>query len=367
MESLFSAAHEIFYFLIVLTVLVYVHEWGHYWIARRNNVRVEVFSIGFGPEIYGWTNDAGTRWKISAIPLGGYVKMFGESDTVVDGDEERELTEDERAVSFAHKRLGQRTAIVLGGPLANFLFAAVVFALLAGVVGTPNPLSGVGEVVPDSPAAEAGLMEGDTITAIDGEAVTHFSDLQRIVGSSPGRTLEMFVTRADGTETVLTAVPNTVTGIDGAETGRLGIMPDPAQVEYDRENPIAAVWFGIERTGAMVWGILGYVGELLSGQGDPEGLGGPLRISQLSGEMAADGWISLIIFSAALSVNLGLINLFPIPMLDGGHLVFYAAEAVLGRPVNERVQEYSFRFGLILVLLLFVWVTKNDIIYRWFS
>ena len=366
MEFLSDVGLEIVAFLAVLTALVYVHEWGHYWIARRNGVRVEVFSIGFGPEIYGWTNAAGTRWKISAVPLGGYVKMFGESDTVSDGETERDLTPEERSVSFAHKTLGQRAAIVVAGPMANFIFAAMVFAILASVVGTPTALSGVGTVSPDSPAEIAGFQPKDTIVAIDGEDVRYFSDLQRIVGDSPGRALEINVERADGSAVVLNAVPARVVTDDGREIGRLGISPDPDQVEYERENPVYAVWFGIERTGAMVWGILGYIGDLFSGEQDAGGLGGPLRIAQISGEMAADGIVPLIIFAAALSVNLGLINLFPVPMLDGGHLVFYAFEAVLGRPLGERAQEYGFRFGLILVLVLFVFVTWNDLEHRGF-
>lgn len=365
MEFLGDVGLEIVAFLAVLTALVYVHEWGHYWVARKNGVRVEVFSIGFGPEVYGWTNAAGTRWKISAIPLGGYVKMFGEGETVeTEKGEERALTEEERAVSFAHKTLGQRSAIVLAGPMANFIFAAIVFAALAGIVGSPTPLAGVGSVSPDSPAAAAGFEPGDRIAAIDGEQVVYFSDLQRIVGASPEQELEIAVVRADGSDEVLSAVPERIVNEEGEAIGRLGIGPDANQVEYQRENPVSAIWFGIERTGAMIVAILDYVGDLFSGAQGTDGLGGPLRIAQISGEMAADGLVPLIIFAAALSVNLGLINLFPIPMLDGGHLVFYAVEAVLGRPLNERAQEYGFRFGLILVLVLFVFVTWNDLEHR---
>ncbi|MEQ8664498.1 MAG: RIP metalloprotease RseP [Rhodospirillales bacterium] len=366
MELISDVGLEIVAFLAVLTALVYVHEWGHYWVARRNGVRVEVFSIGFGPEVYGWTNAVGTRWKISAIPLGGYVKMFGEGDTVVDEDGERELTDEEKSVSFAHKTLRQRAAIVVAGPMANFIFAALVFAALACFVGSPTPLSGVGTVSPDSPAQAAGFVPKDSIVAINGEDVRYFSDLQRIVGANPGQTLEIDVIRADGTAAVLSAVPSLIVTEDGREIGRLGISPDPEQVEYEREDPISALWFGVERTGAMIWGILNYIGDLFSGAQDTDGLGGPLRIAQLSGEMAADGLVPLIIFAAALSVNLGLINLFPVPMLDGGHLVFYAFEAVLGRPLDERAQEYGFRFGLVLVLVLFVFVTWNDLEHRGF-
>ena len=361
MDWILSSGNTIIAFLVVLTILVYVHEWGHYWVAIKNNVRVKVFSIGFGPEIYGWTNKAGTRWKICAVPLGGYVRMFGQSDTDADGHEGDRLSPEDKAVSFAHKTLAQRAAIVVAGPMANFIFAAVLFAGLAAFVGTPNPLAGVGSVTPDSPAAAAGFEPGDRIVAIDGEDVAYFSDLQRIVSARPGSLLSIEVERADGSNIVMQATPATVTDANGNEVGRIGISPDPEQVEYDKENPLYALWFGIERTGTMIVAILQYVGDLFTGAQSTDGLGGPLKIAQLSGEMASDGIVPLIIFMAALSVNLGLINLFPIPMLDGGHLVFYAIEALRGRPLDERTQEYGFRFGLILVLVLFVFVTWNDL------
>lgn len=359
MSVLGFAWYYVVLFLVVLTVLVYVHEFGHYWVARRNGVRVEVFSIGFGPEIYGWTDKADTRWKISAIPLGGYVKMFGQSDTGDDG-EEQELTPEERAVSFAHKKLWQRAAVVFAGPAANFLFAIVVFALLAWLVGTPVPQAGVGTVVEGSPAAAAGLEPGDTIVSIDGEPTPRFTDLQQIVERSAGTPIDLSVRRG-GNEVVLTAVPEPVTTEGGETIGRLGVTPDPEQVEYHRENVLSAAWLGVDRTFGMVGAILSYLGDIFTGDRGTQELGGPLRIAQLSGEMAQGGVVNLIVFMAALSVNLGLINLFPIPMLDGGHLAFYAAELVRGRPLGPRAQEYGFRFGLILVLLLMVYATWNDL------
>jgi len=347
-------------FLVVLTILVYVHEWGHYWVALKCGVRVEVFSIGFGPEIIGWTNKAGTRWKISAIPLGGYVKMLGQSDTSPDGENDRELTPEEKRVSFAHKSLGKRTAVVAAGPIANFIFAIVVFALLAWIVGTPIPKAGIGNVMPESPAAQAGLMAGDQILEIDGNAVELFTDLQEIVRHSPGVSISVLVARND--QTVLIPVtPRSITDNDGNTIGQLGVSPDPEQVDYIRENFATAAWFGVERTVGMVTGILGYLGDMFAGARGTEELGGPLRIAQLSGDMAQGGMVNLIVFMAALSVNLGLINLFPIPMLDGGHLVFYAAEFVRGKPLGPRAQEYGFGFGLILLILIFVFVTWNDL------
>lgn len=353
-------------FLFVLTVLVYVHEWGHYWVARRNNVRVEVFSIGFGPEIYGWTNSAGTRWKIGAIPLGGYVKMLGQSDLPEDGEEERPLTEEEKAVSFQFKTLPQRVAIVFAGPLANFLLAVVLFAGLIMFVGTPKHYAGIGSILPESAAAKAGFKVGDRIININGEAVTWFSDLVRIVSAKPGIPLKVTLRRGEE-ELTLSATPKRHQRTDKegktVEIGLLGVRFDPEQAEYEKQGPVYATWLGLQQTAALTGNILNYLGEMISGSRGAEDLGGPLRIAKLSGQMAQGGFDNLIFFMAALSVNLGLINLFPIPLLDGGHLMFFAAEAIRGRPLGERAQEYGFRFGLILVLILMVFATWNDLVH----
>ncbi|MCH7864091.1 MAG: RIP metalloprotease RseP [Proteobacteria bacterium] len=354
-------------FLFVLTVLVYVHEWGHYWVARRNNVRVEVFSIGFGPEIYGWTNAAGTRWKIGAIPLGGYVKMFGQTDLPGDDDEEAQpLTPEEEEVSFQHKTLPQRTAIVFAGPFANFLFAVVLFSALLMIFGAPRHYAGVGTVLPDSAAAEAGFQIGDRILSINDEPVTWFSDLVKIIRVNPGKPLKITVRRG-GEEMTLAAVPKVQVGTDengkSIEIGMLGVGYDPEQAKYERKNPLEATWIGVQQTVTLTGNILSYLGQLIIGQGDPKELGGPLRIAKLSGQMAQGGIDNLLFFMAALSVNLGLINLFPIPLLDGGHLLFFAAEAIRGRPLGPRAQEYGFRFGLILVLILMVFATWNDLVH----
>jgi len=353
-------------FLIVLTILVFVHELGHFLVARYNNVRVEVFSVGFGAELFGFHDSHGTRWKFSAIPLGGYVKMFGEGEIIAGegNDKERNLTEEEKAVSFYHKRLGQRAAIVFAGPLANFIFAIIVLAGLFFASGAPNLLAGVGTVQSGSAAEKAGIAAGDKVIMIAGQDVKWFKDLRQIVIENPNTPLSMEVVR-NNTQLTLIATPDVKVVDDGGiekEVGLLGITPDPEMVEYTNLGPLDAVVMGAERTYGLTLRILSAVGLMITGSVSKEELGGPLRIAQMSGQMAQGGLASMVFFLAALSINLGLINLFPIPMLDGGHLLFYSIEAIMGRPVNEKAQEYSFRFGLILVLLLMVFVTWNDLV-----
>ncbi|HIM24170.1 MAG TPA: RIP metalloprotease RseP [Rhodospirillales bacterium] len=355
-----------FPFLVALTILVFFHELGHFWVARLAKVRVEVFSVGFGAELFGWNDKAGTRWKIGVIPLGGYVKMFGQSDLPGDEDEDQPpLTDKEKAVSFQHKTLAQRTAIVAAGPIANFLLSVVLIACLMATFGTARPYAGVGEMMPGSAAAEAGFEAGDRIVSIDGEAVEWFSDLVRIVSVQPEMLLKIKVRRGDD-EFVLTATPkrHQQPGAEGktVEIGLLGVRYDPQQMHYERQNPLMAVWLGIQQTASLTEKTLSFLGQVISGRQGTEGIGGPLRIVQYAGITFQSGIENFILFLAVLSINLGLINLFPIPILDGGHLLFFAVEAIRGRPLGPQAQEYGFRFGLILVLILMVFVTWNDLV-----
>ena len=353
-------------FLVALTILVFFHELGHFWVARLAKVRVEVFSVGFGAELFGWNDKAGTRWKIGVIPLGGYVKMFGQSDLPGDEDEDRPpLTDKEKAVSFQHKTLAQRTAIVAAGPIANFLLSVVLIAFLMATFGAARPYAGVGEMMPGSAAAEAGFKAGDRIVSIDGEAVEWFSDLVRIVSVQPEMLLKIKVRRGDD-EFILTATPkrHQQLGAEGktVEIGLLGVRYDPQQMHYERQNPLMAVWLGIQQTASLTEKTLSFLGQVISGRQGTEGIGGPLRIVQYAGITFQSGIENFILFLAVLSINLGLINLFPIPILDGGHLLFFAVEAIRGRPLGPQAQEYGFRFGLILVLILMVFVTWNDLV-----
>ncbi|MCG8509147.1 MAG: RIP metalloprotease RseP [Rhodospirillales bacterium] len=355
-------------FLFVLTVLVFVHELGHFWVARKCGVRVQVFSVGFGPEIYGRNDRHGTRWKIGAIPLGGYVKMYGEGDTEESEDgTERELTDEERRVSFVHKPLIQRSAIVAAGPAANFLLAILLFSILLGVVGSPRLLPYVGGIEAGSAAEQAGLEIGDRIVEGNGQPILSFDDLRRFIGENPGRQVGLIVRRGE-TELDLSVTPgiqsNTLSDGSVQERGLLGVTADPAQVDYIRHDPLTAVWKSVETTYSMTVRILAYLGEIIVGSRPADEVGGPIRIAQMSAEVAQGGLVNLINFMAVLSINLALINLFPIPMLDGGHLVFFLAEAIRGRPLTPRVQEYGFRFGLILVFLLMIFATWNDLVHH---
>ncbi len=366
MEILGFTWNYIVVFLIVLTILVFVHEYGHYWVAKRNGVRVEVFSVGFGPEIWGRNDNTGTRWKICAIPLGGYVKMFGEGGDDDKSEGQPELSEEEKSVSFHYKSVGQRAAIVAAGPVVNFIFAIFAFAILAGVIGTAVPLAAVGKVFKDSAAEIAGFTSGDKFISINDEKVNLFSDLRRIVTANPEKTLSFEIER-DGKRITLSATPKLTIGKDNKgdeiKIGLLGVEWSPEFVKYERQNPGMAIWVGVQQTYLVTTKILSYISDMISGNRGTDELGGPLRIAQISGQMAEQGVAAVILLMAMLSVNLGLINLFPIPMLDGGHLAFYSIEALLGRPLGAKAQEYSFRFGLILVLMLVVFVTWNDLVH----
>ena len=366
MEILGFTWNYIVVFLIVLTILVFVHEYGHYWVAKRNGVRVEAFSVGFGPEIWGRNDASGTRWKICVIPLGGYVKMFGEGGDVSEDGEKSELSDAEKAVSFYYKTVSQRAAIVAAGPIVNFIFAIFAFAILAGAVGNAVPLAAVGKVFKDSAAEIAGFKSGDRFISINEEEINLFSDLRRIVTENPDTVLSFQIDRA-GKEITLSATPKLTVqkNAEGEEIkiGLLGVEWSPEFVSYERQNPAMALWVGVQRTYMVTTNILSYIGDMFSGRRGTDELGGPLRIAQISGQMAEQGIGAVILLMAMLSVNLGLINLFPIPMLDGGHLAFYLIEALLGRPLGAKAQEYGFRFGLILVLMLVVFVTWNDLVH----
>lgn len=364
MEFVGGLSHYLISFLVILTILVFVHELGHFWVARRCGVRVEVFSIGFGPELFGITDRRGTRWKFSALPLGGYVKMFGHAPTVEDaGGREREMTHEERQVAFHYKSLGQRAAIVAAGPLANFLFAILVLAGLFSIYGQPYSPAVVGGVVAGGAADQAGMLPGDRIVSLNGRHVERFEEVAQVVQLGLGEPLTIVLER-DGQLLTLHAQPTITeeTDVLGKKhpIGRLGIT-SAAPSEVMHYNPAAAVWEATRQTWALTTGTLKAVWQMITGVRSSEEIGGVVSIARMSGEVTQLGFANTVLFAALLSINLGLINLFPVPMLDGGHLAFYAFEAVRGRPLGPRTQEWGFRIGLALVLALFVFATRNDL------
>jgi regulator of sigma E protease len=370
LEHLFGVPFTLASFLVALTVVVFVHEFGHFFFARRYGVRCESFSIGFGPELFGYTDRLGTRWKFSLIPLGGYVRMFGEADAMhaVEGGGEPDAgapTPEDRAASLKYKPVGQRAAIVFAGPAINFLFAIAVFFAIFLVLGRPVVDPVVGGVVEDSPAAAAGLKPGDRIAAIDGTPIARFGDIQHLVQLGYGAPMTLTVQR-DGQELSLPVTPRIVERKDAfgnlQKTAMLGISASGETVTVERLGPGAALGAAVTQTYEVVQGTVVAVGQMISGRRGTEDLGGPIRIAKYSGQAAKTGLAGFVLFVAILSINLGLINLFPVPLLDGGHLLFYAIEAVRGRPLSERAQEWGMRIGLALVGALMVFVTWNDIV-----
>lgn len=367
MAEIFQFAHDwLLPFIIVISVIVFAHEMGHYWVARWCGVRIETFSIGFGPEIVGWNDRHGTRWKISWLPLGGYVKMFGDADPASTPDEKtiHDMTAEEKKVAFFHKSVGQRAAIIVAGPAANYLFAVIVMAIFFMTMGQPFAPPVVTDLVPDGVARAAGFKIGDRVTAIDGSAIERFQDIQRVVLINEGTPLDFEVERA-GHHLHFTLTPQLVATTDrfGDEekTGRIGIVSD--KTAYQHLPPLPAVGHAFVETWNITTTALKGIGQIIAGSRSADQLGGPLRIAEWSGKVAHDGYVSLISLIAMFSINLGLVNLFPVPLLDGGHLVFCLAEWVRGGRVSEKMQEAGARVGLVLILSLMVFTTWNDLVH----
>lgn len=365
-----DALHYLLPFVFVLSLVVFFHELGHFLVARWCGVRVLAFSIGFGPELVGFYDRYGTRWKIAAIPLGGYVRFFGDENaaSVPDRDRVADMDASEQAQSFIFQSLPKRAAIVVAGPLANFVLAIVIFAGILMVYGMQTMTARVDEVQSGSPAATAGFQPGDLVVAIDGQKIKDFADMQRIVSDSAGETLKVTVQRK-GTDVVLSATPvlHEEKDIFGNvhRIGLLGIRrsPAPGDVKYQRVSPPQAVWMGVQETWFVVDKTLTYIGRVIIGREPANELGGPIRIAQMSGEVASISFVALVHLAGVLSVSIGLLNLFPIPLLDGGHLLFYGIEATRGRPLSEQAQEVGFRIGFAIVIMLMIFATFNDIVH----
>ncbi|WP_374525499.1 RIP metalloprotease RseP [Sphingopyxis sp.] len=350
-------------FLLVLGPLVFVHEYGHYIVGRWCGVKADAFSIGFGRKLVGWTDKRGTEWKIGWLPLGGYVQFAGDRDAVSQPDARwQTLPAEERSHTFPAQPVWKRALIVLAGPLTNFLFAILIFAAFFMAYGTPTLPPVVGGVQAGSAAEAAGLRVGDRIARIDGQAIESFDAIPNMVAYDLGRPAVLDVVRG-GERLTITLTPRMTTITDGfgnkADMAIIGIRSGP--IAHKPAGPLAAV----EASAAQTWSIVRLTGKVLgqfvTGQRSVKEMGGPLRIAKQSGEQASLGPAALIFFIAFVSINLGFINLLPLPMLDGGHLLFYAYEAIRRRPAPAEAQEWAFRFGFLAIVTLMLVVTFNDL------
>ncbi|MBB4233536.1 regulator of sigma E protease [Rhizobium esperanzae] len=355
-------------FILVLSLLVFVHEMGHYLVGRWSGIRILAFSVGFGPELFGFTDRHGTRWKISVVPLGGYVRFFGDEDASSKPDNEgiAAMSEEDRARSFAGAKLWKRAATVAAGPIANFLLAIAIFTILFSVYGRTIADPVVAEVTPEGAAAAAGVLPGDLLVAIDGNKVETFDDVRRYVSIRPSQNIVVTIERA-GQKLDLPMVPKRVDQTDQfgnkIEMGQIGIITNQQAGNFRLQTytPLQALREGVIQTRDIVTGTFKYIGNIFAGTMRADQLGGPIRVAQASGQMASLGIGAVLQLAAMLSVSIGLLNLMPVPVLDGGHLMFYAVEAVRGKPLGSAAQEIAFRIGLAMILTLMVFTTWNDI------
>ncbi len=355
-------------YVIVLSLLVFVHEMGHYLAGRWSGIRVLAFSVGFGPELFGYTDAHGTRWKLSAIPLGGYVRFYGDADaaSLADGKELAEMSLAERAQTLAGARLWKRAVTVAAGPIANFVAAIAIFAVLFATQGKPVADPVVAEVKAGSAAFEAGVQPGDVLVALDGDRIETFDEVVRYISMRPEIPVVVTVRRNES-EVDLDMVPRRTVTTDRfgneMEVGQIGIVTNQQSGNFRivELTPLQAVGEGVLQTWHIVTGTFDYLSNHFAGRMNADQLGGPVRVVQASGQMATLGIVALFNLAAVLSVSLGLLNLMPVPVLDGGHLVLYALEAIRGKPVGQNAQEIAFRIGLIMILSLMVFATWNDI------
>lgn len=349
----------------MLTIIVFVHEMGHYLVARWNGVAIHTFSLGFGPELFGFNDKHGTRWRLSAIPLGGYVRFVGDMNAASMPDPEAvaALPEAEQRRLFINKNVWQRIAVVIAGPLANVIFTfLVLYALLLGYGRYTIPPV-IGEVMQGSVAQQAGFVAGDKILAVDGFKVSGFEDFQRLISTAPGRPVTVVIDR-QGADRKISLTPQVAEDVDRfgnvQRIGRIGVARDNSDITLYRPDPVEAVGMTVEDIRFIVDRTAAFIGDFFVGRGDVEQLGGPVKIARVSGEVATLGVVALINLAALLSLNIGIFNLLPIPVLDGGHLLYYLIEAVRGRPLSEKAQEIGYRVGFAIVGSLMIFTLLND-------
>ena len=356
-------------FLILIMIVVFIHEYGHYYFAKRYGVGVTDFSIGFGREIFGWNDKSGTRWKICWIPLGGYVKFFGDRNVFSQTEQQEVIdkySKEDRNKLFILKPLYQRSLIVAAGPLANFVLAIVIFSIINMFVGKDFTPAVVVEVAINSPAYEAGIKKNDMIISIDNNKVQSILEVSTFIATSTAEIIEFTVLR-NNQEVTLYVKPNLVQSKDSlgnsVKKRMIGIKLSPLNNEFKKQRlgPSKAIYYSIKEVWFVSVTSLKYLGNMLIGSADSSQLGGPIRIAKITGQVAEYGVVPFMSIMAYISISLGLINLFPIPMLDGGHLMFYFFEKVLGRPLSQKTQEGLFRIGLFLLFSLMFFATFNDL------
>jgi len=356
-------------FLILITIVVFIHEYGHYYFAKKYGVGITDFSIGFGKEIFGWNDKSGTRWKICFIPLGGYVKFFGDRNVFSQSEQQdviNQYKEEERKKLFILKPLYQRSIIVAAGPLANFVLAMLIFTIINMISGRDITPAIIDEVQEDSPAFIAGLKKNDKIISIDSKKVESILQVSTFISTSTSEMIEFLIVRNDQKISLLVA-PNIVDTKDSLGNSvrkrMIGIRLSPLNNEFKKQplGPSKAIYYSAKEVWFVTVTSLNYVGKMIIGSADSSQLGGPIRIAKITGQVAEHGIIPFFSIMAYISISLGLINLFPIPMLDGGHLMFYLIEKILGRPLSQKTQEGFFRIGLFLLFSLMFFVTFNDL------
>ena len=356
-------------FIVLIVIVVFIHEYGHYYFAKRFGVGVTDFSIGFGKEMFGWNDKSGTRWKVCVIPLGGYVKFFGDRNVYSQADNDKiikEYSKEDQDKLFVLKPLYQRALIVFGGPLANFLLAILIFFSVYTFAGKDFTPAVINEVQKDSPAMVAGLKDNDIVVSIDGNEVKSIMEVSKYIMMSTDEFINFTVNRYDQ-DLTFRVKPNIVEGEDNLGNKiskrmvgiKLGAYNN--EVNHVKLGPAKALFYAVNEVYYVSTSSLKYIGSMLTGNGDSSQLGGPIRIAKISGQVAEFGVLPFISLMAYISISLGLINLFPIPMLDGGHLMFYGIEKVLGRPLSQRTQEGFFRIGMFLLLSLMFFTTFNDL------
>ncbi len=356
-------------FIVLITVVVFIHEYGHYYFAKRYGVGITDFSIGFGNEIFGWNDKSGTRWKICWIPLGGYVKFFGDRNVFSQSEQQNiinKYSEEDRKKLFILKPLYQRSIIVVAGPLANFVLAIVIFLMINMFVGKDMTPAVIDEVQKDSPAYVSGMKKNDKIISIDNKKVESILQVSTFINTSTSDTVKFLIDR-NNQEIELIVKPNWVEGKDSlgnkVKKRVVGIRLAPLNNEFQKKplGPSRAIYYSVKEVWFVTTTSLNYLIKMITGSADASQLGGPIKIAKITGQVAEYGIIPFFSIMAYISISLGLVNLFPIPMLDGGHLMFYLFEKILGRPLTQKTQEGFFRIGLFLLFSLMFFVTFNDL------